>query len=93
MDIKKLFDSLTENEKSVFYTLLKSEKTKYSEELHVVDWIKIVGASHRLYNIICSNYPKDKGFITPNDITYNDFMLIRGAGDKCWSEFTILRGY
>ena len=93
MDIINLYNCLSDNEKSILYKLLKDEKTKAAEEIHVEDWAEKHGVSCRLYNILKSRFPKSKCNKTAHDITFSDFMGIRGAGQKSWHEFTLLRGY
>lgn len=93
MDIINLYNCLNDNEKSILYKLLKDEKTKAAEEIHVEDWAEKADISVRLFNILKWRFPKSKCNKTADDITFSDFMQIRGAGQKTWHEFTLARGY
>jgi hypothetical protein len=93
MDIVNFYNCLSDNEKSILYRLLKDEKTKSAEEIHIEDWAEKADISVRLFNILKSRFSKSKCNKTAHDITFSDFMGIRGAGQKSWHEFTLARGY
>lgn len=65
--------------------------------MNILEWIRKVKPSTRLFNVIQANYwaKEKRGEELPlvQDITLDDFKYFRNFGAKCWEEFLKLRGY
>jgi len=93
MDILKLYECLSSDEKNQLMYLLKKERIQDSELMKVRDWCSKVNVSGRLNNVLLWQWGRDCDTKLVSDITKQEFLAIRNAGKKTWQEFIELRGY
>jgi hypothetical protein len=93
MDILKMYECLSSDEKKQLMYLLKKERIQDAELMRVRDWCRKAQVSVRLYQILLKTWGKDCDTKLVSDITKQEFFAIRNAGQKTWEEFTELRGY
>ncbi len=100
MDVKKLFSCLSDEEKLELGRLLKGD-----EEISipvglgdkgVLEWIETADITVRLYNCLrdyCDKFDSDSTLVKFKHVFKRQFLMIRNAGEKSWSEFVQLRGF
>ena len=86
MDLKKLYDSLTLDEKKELRGYLNKDFIE-DDGSDMFEWCKRHKPSVRLHNILMNNF-KTRQVST---IIKKEFMLTRDAGIKSWDEFIKLR--
>lgn len=97
MDIKKIYEAFTDEEKKLMMFYLTEENVK-SENCLLYNWLVLnkQNMSVRLFN--CLNYQfiyrkLNKDQLLLSQLTKDVFCKIRNAGEKSWKEFVELRGY
>ena len=95
MEIIKLYNILSKDEKDELFCYIKSEKSK---EINVSDFLlyleKNKKGTLRLKNILSTGYNlKDIDLInlSIDEIDFRLFMMQRNAGKKTWQEFLNLK--
>ena len=87
MDLKKLYDSLSLDEKKELRGYLNDEFIA-NDDLDSVEWCLRFHPSVRLSNILRRHF-KTRRVSSINEM---EFMLVRDAGKKSWEELVQLRG-
>lgn len=99
MNIKKLFECLTEEEKTEMFSLLKNDPIFIDRELNSVSkFLEKYSAnstmSRRLYNNLTMGIKHHGwGLLSVKELTLEKFTYQRNAGKKSWEEFVEMRGY
>jgi len=98
MDIKKLFDSFSKEEKQQLLFLLTEESVK-SDDCRLLTWAKNQhlienNMSIRLYNCLQNGIRHTWGeSMLLSELTFPAFIKQRNNGQRAWHEFIELRGY
>jgi len=103
MNINKLYECLSDQEKSSLLYLLKKERVNASQVLHIYDWVQQSDLSCRVANALLAKYPKykwdselgemiEQPFKTADDITELEFFSIKNLGWRSYDEFLKARG-
>lgn len=91
MDIARLYECLSMDEKKQLLYLLKKEKVEDSKQMFVRDWVDKIEPSVRLRNLLMAKWRRENKLVS--EVTAEEFFTIRNAGQKSWCEFEELRGY
>lgn len=96
MDVKKLFSCLSDEEKLELGRLLKGDEEISIPvglgDKSVLEWIETADITVRLYNCL-RDYCDESTTVLLRQVSKRQFLSIRNAGEKSWSEFVELRGF
>ena len=97
MDINKLYEALSEEERDYLAFLMNNDKIK-SSNCTIKNWadyyLKKSKITLQLYNILVEGINTYWGTnMLISELTFENFIKVKGAGEKKWLNIIQLRGY